>query len=743
MLRVKIPEQNENSKLKDHKKTIERAKRDFLDYINNTNTNLDLLKIRDALDFAIDAHKDQKRASGEPYVTHPIAVAKFVASLKLDTTSIIVALLHDVVEDTQYTLHDIEKKFGKKEAKLVDGVTKLGKLKAQSENAKQAENLRKLLLAISNDIRVLLVKLADRLHNMHTLHYIENPEKRKRIAQETFDIYAPLAERIGLQKFKNELQDLAFAELYPEIRTSITNRLHYLHKKGKFIVEETILKIKELLKNASIKADVTGREKVPHSIWRKMEYKKISFEALSDIVAFRIIVDSIEDCYKVLGIIHQKYVVIPNTFQDYISNPKSNGYQSLHTVVMGPQNRVIEIQVRTHEMHEVAEFGVAAHWMYKQNLPFNANNKQYKWLKELYKIIEDSSNPDVMLENAKLEMSYNQVFAFTPKGELISLPEFSTPLDFAFALHSDFGLHYAGAKVNGKIVPIKTQLENGDQVEILKGDVPVIDSSWEEIVVSGRAKSAIKKFLRNKQNEELVNLGRVILIKNMRKASLSYNEKELITLLPLFNKNNLNTFLLDIAKGLILTDEIINIYQNKFNKKGKNKFHNFLDIFKFLRIRNKREQDLGGLKIDGAAQNTTIQLADCCCPIPGDKIVGIHLEHTIMVHTSDCGAIEEMNRRKKNNAVNLVWTENRKHLYIVRMKVTLLNESGSLVNVLYTIAKLNMNIANIKVIAKSLDFFDLLIDLELRSKEDIQKVINNVKRLDNVYEIQRFKGQRF
>lgn len=772
---------------------VKKAKQNLIKFIKSTNTNVDIKKISKAIDFATKAHELQKRASGEPYILHPIEVAKLIAELKLDTTSIIVALLHDTIEDTQCTLEDIKKIFGKKEAELVNGVTKLNKLEAQAENVKQAENLRKLLLAVSKDIRVLLIKLADRVHNMRTLHFFKQYDKRIRIAKETFEIYAPLAERIGLHKFKNELHDLAFAEIYPEMYISIKNRLKYLKNKGLLVIDKNVKEIKELLHSKKINAEVTGREKTPHSIWRKMENKKIAFEELSDIIAFRVLVNNIQDCYRVLGIMHQYYHAIPSGFQDYISNPKINGYKSLHTLIIGPQKRCIELQIRTYEMHEIAELGIAAHWTYKQAEESDKiNKKQYKWIKQLYDILENTSNPDEILENARLEMNYNQVFCFTPKGDLIALPKFSTPIDFAFALNSKIGLSCLGAKINGKLAPLKIHLENGDQVEILKANEFTVNPSWENIVVTGKAKAEISKFLKSKKHNEFINLGRVILAKAIKKTKYKYNELDFVKILSQLEKDNIEDMLSDIGKGLISSNTIIKFMHssdlkntknntcakdthssNGFMRIGrikgikninnkikilKNKFNplNTFNILKFKNIKNKSlKNDIVGLNLEKFSNNITTHLANCCCPLPGDKIIGLLIsEEGIVIHTTDCNTMKNFkkddnnsdhhkifnNDKNNNKIINLSWSSDSKKFYLTRLKIIIINESGSFASVANTLTKLNINISNIVIVEKSIDFFEVLLDIELYSLEQMRYVINELKKLNILYSVTRYKG---
>ena len=436
--------------------------------------NTDEEALNRAYVFAMKMHTAQVRESGDPYFSHPLEVAGILTQYRLDSATIIAALLHDTVEDTPASYMDIKELFGEDVANLVRGVTKLSKVQIHSEESKQAENFQKLVLAISTDIRVLLIKLADRLHNMRTLHFCKKLEKRQRIAKETLEIYVPLAERIGMQSLKDELEDYAFQNLYPEAHKSIQSRLHFLSESGKEDVAKVIEQLHKDLAENGIEAEITGREKRPYSIWRKMQKQNISFERVFDVIAFRIIVKDIAECYQVLGIIHTKYPMIPGRYKDYISTPKQNGYRSLHTGVIGPLNRRIEVQIRTKEMHEVAEYGVAAHWEYKQGV--HKEGTQYRWLRDLLDLMNHSSSPNEFLEHTKIAMYQDQVFCFSPKGDLITLPKGAGPLDFAYAVHSRVGDTCVGVKINGKIKPLRTVLENGDQVEILTNKNQTADS---------------------------------------------------------------------------------------------------------------------------------------------------------------------------------------------------------------------------------------------------------------------------
>ena len=436
--------------------------------VKNYFPKLNVENINKAYDFGKKAHENQTRASGDPFFTHPFEVANILAQMKLDENSIITGLLHDVIEDTLATKQEIKKNFGVEIANLVDGVTKLSKISLQQTNKNtQVENFRKFILAISEDIRVLFVKLADRLHNMRTIKYLKDVDKKKKISNETLEIFAPLADRIGIRQIKDELEDLAFNELNSKVKNTIIKRINFLKSQGKNNIKIIIKQLQKVLKKSNIKAEINGREKTPYSIWKKMKKKNISFEQLSDVMAFKIIVEDINECYLCLKVIHTNYPIVPGRFKDYISLPKQNGYKSIHTSIFGPAKQKIEIQIRTQEMDKIAELGVAAHWQYKNNLNIQ-EGKKYKWIRELAEIVETSSEPNDFLENTRMEMFKDQVFCFTPKGDLIALPNKSTPIDFAYAVHSKLGDVCTGAKVNGKIIPLKNYLKNGDQVEIIK-----------------------------------------------------------------------------------------------------------------------------------------------------------------------------------------------------------------------------------------------------------------------------------
>src|SRR3954467_11856135 len=521
--------------------------------------------------YAMTAHGKQFRASGDPYFAHPLEVAAILTDLKLDVPTIVTALLHDTIEDTLVTYEDIREKFGEEIAGLVDGVTKLSQLEVFSERTKQAENFRKLMLAITSDIRVLLVKLADRLHNMRTLGYIDKPEKRRRIAQETVDIYAPLAGRIGMQNMREELEDLAFAELDPEARNSIVTHFARLDMVGGDRVGRIADQIKRKLAEHWLDAWGYGRGKRPVSIWRKLQTKKLNFEQLSDIFGFRVIVRSAEDCYQALGIIHTNWQMVPERFKDFISTPKTNGYRSIHTTVMGPEKQRVEIQIRTQDMHDVAERGVAAHWRYREHVPVagNEDSATYGWLRDMVDLLERGDSAEEVLEHSRLAMYQDQVFCFTPKGSLISLPRGATPIDFAYAVHTDLGNSAVGAKINGNHAPLHTPLNNGDQVEIITMRDSSPSPMWEQFVVTGRARAEIRRFLRHAQRDEHVRFGRKILEKTFADEGRELTDKGIEGIAKKLRLAKAEDVFADVGRGALRGHEVLQAVFPELKRAGK------------------------------------------------------------------------------------------------------------------------------------------------------------------------------
>jgi len=518
--------------------------------------------INKAYIFAMQKHGSQRRASGDPYFSHPLEVAWLLADMRLDSGSIITALLHDTVEDTDASLTDIKRLFGEDIARLVDGVTKLNKIEIQSDRTKQAENFRKLVLAMSEDIRVLLVKLADRLHNMRTLGFVKSEVSRRRSAAETMDIYAPLAERIGMQPWRDELVDLAFAELNADARNSIITRLELLRSNGRDLSEKVIVALHKTLSESALNAEVSGREKAAYSIWTKMQRKAAPFEALTDIMAFRVIVGSVEECYRALGAIHGAYQALPGRFKDYISTPKPNGYQSLHTGVIGPERMRIEVQIRTREMHEIAEYGLASHWRYKQGDAVH-DGKQFAWIRRLLDILDEAGGAEEFLEHTKLEMFQDQVFCFTPKGDLIGLPNGATVVDFAYAVHSEVGDHCVGARINGRIAPVRSKLSNGDEVEVLTSKNKTPSPEWGQFVATGRAKARIRRLISLEQRDQYISLGREVAKAAAAEAGQNFSERMLRPVLKKFKLETHDDLFAALGEGLFTEAELISVLAPK------------------------------------------------------------------------------------------------------------------------------------------------------------------------------------
>ncbi len=675
--------------------------------------------------FAMKAHGSQTRASGDPYFSHPVEVAGLLSEKRLDASSIVTALLHDTVEDTEATLEIIQDTFGPEVAGLVDGVTKLTQLELQSSRTKQAENFRKLVLAMSQDIRVLVVKLADRLHNMRTLHFIAKEEKRRRIALETMEIYVPLTERIGIRDWKDELEDLAFAELNPDARSSIVNRLHYLHEESGDTIGRVIGELSDLLDEHAIKATVMGREKSPFSIWRKMQRQNIGFEQLSDIVAFRVIVDNVDDCYRALGCIHGRYTVTPGRFKDYISLPKPNGYQSLHTGVIGPENTRIEIQIRTQEMHDVAELGVAAHWRYKANGSDQParEGRQYRWMRDMLDILSNASGPDDFLENTKMEMFADQVFVFTPQGDLHAMPRGSTPVDFAYAVHTDVGNRCVGAKINGRIKPLRTELRNGDQVEIITSNAQTPSPAWEAFIVTGKARSAIRRFVRSKQRDQYFGLGREVLDSTFRQGDFDLTEKALRGVLSKFKADTVDDLYVAVGEGRITgRDVLYAVYPGAKEELAKEQEQKKQQI---APAQKAKENARHSVPVKGLIKGMAIHYARCCHPLPGDRIVGIVTTgRGVTIHTINCSTLEDF-ADSPERWLDVSWDTNAEEPqgFMGRVHAVIANEPGSLGTISSVIGRSGGNIFNLKFTNRGEDFYEMLIDIEVTGVRQLSNIM--------------------
>ena len=700
-------------------------KQEFLEKAKEVYKPASYARIVKAFEYAEERHKDQYRLSGEPYIAHPVEVAGILTKFKLDSTSIVAGLLHDTVEDTDTSVEEIRSLFGDQVAQIVDGLTKLAMIEQKSANNKQAENFRKLLLAMSEDIRVLLIKLADRLHNMRTLHYCA-PEKRARIAKETLDIYAPLAERIGMQEVKTELEEIAFKELHKEAYESIQARLNFLREQGSNLVPKIISRLQKDMEENGVKAAVSGREKSPYSIWRKMQQKNASFEQLSDIMAFRIIVDDVASCYQALGIVHSKYHMVPRRFKDYISTPKPNGYKSIHTGVIGPENTRIEIQIRTQEMHEVAEKGVAAHWAYKQGE--KVVGKNFRWIRELLEILDQASNPEEFLENTKLEMYNDQVFCFTPKGDLIGLPINSTPVDFAYAVHSSVGDTCVGAKINGEIRPLRTILQNGDQVEILTSKAQHPSTEWDRFVVTGKAKAAIRRYVRAHKRDQFITLGQQLLERTFKGENLDFNEKALVNVLPNFEAESIDDIYAKVGEGLVTAWDVMKAIYPAYKQSKLGKVVKSFKVPGFGKSPRKDRSKAEPLKIKGLIPGMAVHFAGCCHPLPGDRIVGIVTTGKgVAIHTIDCKLLEKF-ADEPERWLDISWGDAADEgPHVGRLKVMLANEPGALGDLSNLIARNNGNINNLNIVNRTVSYFELLVDVEVKDLKHLTDIIAALK----------------
>ena len=694
--------------------------------------------------YAMRAHGAQKRASGDPYFAHPIEVAGILTDYRLDTETIVTALLHDVIEDTETTREDIERLFGAEVAELVEGVTKLSKLELSEAHLRQAENLRKFILAISKDVRVLLVKLADRLHNMRTLHFIKQAAKRERIARETLDIYGPLARSIGVHRICEELEELAFAHLNPVARDAIMRRLAVLRSEQGGAVSTVSQEMSTRLEAAGITARVYGREKHAFSIWRKLQRKSIGFSQLSDIYAFRVIVDSEEDCYRALGVIHRAWPSVPERFKDYISTPKRNNYRSLHTTVVGYKGMRIEMQIRTDAMDLVAEEGVAAHWRYKKkSYGFDAEHQKAAGgrdplvnLRHLVQVLEHGGDAEELVEHAKLEMYLDQVFVFTPKGKLVSLPRGAMPLDFAYGLHTDIGDTTVGAKINGELKPLRTALANGDVVEVIRGGKPAVPLDWRSLTVTGRARSAIRRHLRQTEREEFIRLGRATLDQTFDAAGKSRKDVSLRPALDRFAAATEEDLFEAVGRGRATPSQVLEIV-----------FPGLKPAEREAATARRHVRDAKHARLyvrgGGLTPGVTLHFADCCSPVPGDRIVGILATDGpgVTVHTIDCEKLVDYEDRE-DLWRDLQWTPEAERNAIARARLTatIRNAPGVLGQVCTVIGEAGGNIVGLRMNHRQSDFFDVLIDVDVNDARHLTHISAALRANPSVEEVERTKG---
>nr|WP_298930370.1 bifunctional (p)ppGpp synthetase/guanosine-3',5'-bis(diphosphate) 3'-pyrophosphohydrolase [uncultured Erythrobacter sp.] len=667
--------------------------------------------------YTVQKHGSQKRASGDPYFSHPVEVAGLMTDLQLDQETIITALLHDTVEDTLATIEDIEANFGPEVARLVDGVTKLSKIEAMPEDERAAENLRKFLLAMSEDIRVLLVKLADRLHNMRTLHFIKKPEKRQRIARETMDIYAPLAERVGMYEYMREMQALAFEQLEPEAYTTITKRLEELRGQDGGQVDAIALKVKQALAEADLNVEVSGREKHPFSIWNKMSERHVSFEQVTDIMAFRVITENEADCYRAMGILHTTWQFLPGKFKDYISTPKNNGYRSLHTSLMYENSMRVEVQIRTREMHRRNEFGLAAHWAYKQS---GSADGQVGWLRDLIEIVDASHDAEELLEHTRMAIYQDRIFAFTPKGALFQLPKGASAVDFAFAVHTDLGLACLGAKINGRHMPLRTPLENGDVIEIIKGGAAEPQLSWLSFVVTGKARAAIRRFVRQKERAEVATLGSKLFDEIANKVPARIGKKAIRLAIERLGLDGPEDLMFAVGAAKLSDREVMEA------------------LVPGCTADFEEDDDWSprdrAISIKGMTPGVGFELAECCHPVPGDRIVGLRRKgETVLVHAINC---LELINGVDTDWLDLSWGK-RSHGAVGRLSVTIYDRPGTLAEMAGLFAQNKSNVTSLAQSQLDYPFVTYNIDAEVQDLSHLARILSALRASDAVAQAER------
>jgi GTP diphosphokinase / guanosine-3',5'-bis(diphosphate) 3'-diphosphatase len=718
----------------------------------NPAANEDLLNR--AYVYAMRAHGEQTRASGDPYFSHPLQVAAILTELKLDDATIAAALLHDTIEDTDATRSEIDRLFGREIGALVDGLTKLKKLDLVTKEAKQAENLRRLLLAIANDVRVLLIKLADRLHNMRTLEH-RPPEARRVTAQETLDIYAPLAGRMGMHEMREELEDLSFRELNPDAHKVITERLEALATRSKKWIEEIERQLAKKLSDSGIAAEVNGRRKRPYSIWRKMERKAIGFEQLSDIFGFRVMVGSVAECYQALGIVHTTWPVVPGRFKDYISTPKQNDYRSLHSTVIGPGKQRVELQIRTREMQQIAEYGIAAHALYKDGISptemLSRESNAYAWLRRTIELLAEGSNPEEFLEHTKLELFHDQVFCFTPKGKLIALPRGATPIDFAYAVHTDVGNMAVGAKINGQIGPLSSALQNGDEVQILTSKAQTAPpAAWESIVVTGKARAAIRRATRAAVRSQYSGLGRRIVERLCQRAKIAYSDEQLEGALPRLARASIEDVMSAVGRGEMKAADVVRAmypdYKDERVTQAAPKAESGwfgLKRAKAVKFKLPDKVDAGGaIPIRGINTDLPVRFAPNGGAVPGDRIVGILTAgEGITIYPIHSPALKEFEDQPER-WLDVRWDVDEKtpQRFPARLALQSVNEPGSLAQIAQVIAEHDGNIDNIRMSRQSPDFTEVTIDLEVYNLKHLTSIISQLRAKKAIANAERVNG---
>ena len=729
---------------------------DLIERVRRYNPDTDEALLNRAYVYAMKAHGEQKRASGDPYFSHPLEVAAILTDLKLDDATIAAALLHDTIEDTPTTRAEIDQLFGPDIGHLVEGLTKLAKLDLVSREAKHAENLRKLLLAIADDVRVLLIKLADRLHNMRTLDHMP-PEGRRRIADETLDIYAPLAGRMGMHSLREELEDLAFRELFPEPHRVVTERLTDLAERSKGLIAEIEQQLKRKLAESGIAAEVLGRRKRPYSIWRKMERKSVGFEQLSDIFGFRVIVKTLPECYRALGIVHTTWPVVPGRFKDYVSTAKQNDYRSIHTTVIGPGKQRVELQIRTEEMHNIAEYGIAAHALYKDNVSsptetLSRESNAYAWLRRTIELLAEGSNPEEFLEHTKLELFHDQVFCFTPKGKLIALPRKATPIDFAYAVHTDIGNRAVGCKINGKIAPLVSELGNGDEVDILTSKAQSAPpAAWESIVLTGKARLAIRRATRNAVRIQYAALGRRIVERLCQRAKREYSDEKLTGALPRLARTSIDDVFAAVGRGEMRPSDVARAMFPDYKEdrvaiqRPLKSETSWFGLTKGRAVKFKvptAEEQGAAIPIRGINSDLPVSFAPNGGAVPGDRIVGIMTPgEGITIYPIQSPKLKDFEETPER-WLDVRWDVDDRlpERFPARIAIQSVNEPGTLAQITQVIAENDGNIDNIRMTRRSPDFTESVIDLEVYDLKHLNSIIAQLRAKKVVAAAERVNG---
>ena len=700
-------------------------------------SNTDMIYV--AYRLAKAAHRDQFRKSGEPYIIHPVQIAYIAAELSMDVVAICAALLHDVIEDTPYTFEHVAMLFGNSVAEIVDGVTKLKKIQYRDHQDQQVENLRKMFFAMSKDIRVVMIKLIDRLHNMRTLSFMPT-EKQLYIAKETLDVYAPLAHRLGISKIKSELEDLALKYLDPIAYQEIAESIDRKREEREAYVKDIMAGLEKKVNENGISCEVTGRAKHFYSIFRKMYAQNKTIDEIYDLFAVRVIVDTVADCYAVLGMVHEMYTPLPMRFKDYIAMPKPNMYQSLHTTVVGKDGTPFEIQIRTHEMHKVAQEGIAAHWKYKEGKAgVDAMDKELEWVRNLMETQADIMDPDVFMNSLKIDMFSDQVFAFTPQGKVIPLPNGSTAIDFAFAIHTQVGSKMVGAKANGKIVPNSYKLINGDIIEILTSPQSKGPSrDWLKIVKTAQARTKINQWLKKERRDENIIRGKELLEKEAKRVNIAFNklfrDEWLLPVYRKYNLNNIEDLYAGVGYGGLSSHKVVMRLREEYMKELKQN-----QPEEFTTHAQKRRTSSNGIEVLGI-DNCLVRISKCCSPVPGDEIVGfITKGRGVSVHRADCPNIqpEVLPPEDKFRFIKVQWAETAGNSYIATLRVVAHNVPGMMMKISTVIAELDLNCVSINANSAKDNMSSMTLGIEIRSTEELQKAITRINGISGVESVSR------